>query len=335
MRRYAAAADPGELSADAPAARASLLDPHLPHLHQRWEEGCRSTDQLHEEIRARGYRGSLRTLRRHTAQLRQATACPARPPAPAPKKVASWILTPPGKLTDADHAALTRIIARCPEISATCVLVRDFAGMLCHRRGRHLGGLGRQRRGQPRPRATRLRQRPAQGLGRRHRRTHPALQLRRRRRPRQPHQDDQKTNVRTSETRPPAQARPARGLTPSRKVGQSHFLMATDSQETVSRSMVRRRSTVRFRNGAPAQGINSNGTDALRGPFRGPIGLGSGQAFLATPSSLAAVRSRRTWSRLTESCRSWRWRTRLKETSQVMASVDWADRQSTGRHRPD
>jgi hypothetical protein len=62
----------------------------------------------------------------------------SRQPAPAPKKVASWILTPPGKLTDADHAALTRIIARCPEISATCVLVRDFAGMLCHRRGKHL-----------------------------------------------------------------------------------------------------------------------------------------------------------------------------------------------------
>ena len=139
VRRYADAADPGELPADAPAARVSVLDTHLPHLRQRWEEGCRNTDRLHEELRARGYRGSLRTLRRHTAQLRKATTRPVRPPAPAPKKVASWILTPPGKLTDADHAALTRIIARCPEISATCVLVRDFAGMLCHRRGSHLG----------------------------------------------------------------------------------------------------------------------------------------------------------------------------------------------------
>jgi hypothetical protein len=78
VRRYAGAAGPGELSADAPAARAGLLDPHLPHLHKRWEEGCRSTDRLHEEIRARGYRGSLRTLRRHTALLRKATARPGR-----------------------------------------------------------------------------------------------------------------------------------------------------------------------------------------------------------------------------------------------------------------
>ena len=80
VRRYAAAADPGELSSDAPAARASVLDPHLPHLHQRWKEGCRNTDQLHQEIRARGYRGSMRTLRRHTAQLRKATASPVSPP---------------------------------------------------------------------------------------------------------------------------------------------------------------------------------------------------------------------------------------------------------------
>jgi hypothetical protein len=44
---------------------------------------------------ARGYRGSLRTLRRLTARLRQDTDVPATPPAPAAKKVASWILTPP------------------------------------------------------------------------------------------------------------------------------------------------------------------------------------------------------------------------------------------------
>src|SRR5437588_3811146 len=34
--------------------------------------------------------------------------------------------------------------------------------------------------------------------------------------------------------------------------------------------MVRRRSTVRFRNGAPAQRTNSNRSNGPRGPFRGP-----------------------------------------------------------------
>jgi transposase len=52
--------------------------------------------------------------------------------------VASWILTPPGKLTDADHTALAQITARCDELTTTRALVRDFADMLCHRHGEHL-----------------------------------------------------------------------------------------------------------------------------------------------------------------------------------------------------
>ncbi len=115
-----------------------LLDPYLPYLHQRWDEGCRSTERLHREVRARGYRGSLRTLRRHTARLRQQTARPAPPPAPASKKVAAWILTPPGNLTDDDRAALDAITSRCPELAATRALVRDFASMLLHRTGSDL-----------------------------------------------------------------------------------------------------------------------------------------------------------------------------------------------------
>jgi transposase len=52
--------------------------------------------------------------------------------------VASWILTPPGKLTSDDRAALAQITGRCEELKATRDLVREFAGMLCHRHGEHL-----------------------------------------------------------------------------------------------------------------------------------------------------------------------------------------------------
>jgi hypothetical protein len=95
VRRCAAAADPAGLLTDTPARRAGLLDPHLTYLHQRWEKGCHSTDQLDAELRARGYHGSVRTLRRRTAALRQDTVTPARPAAPASMKVAAWILTRP------------------------------------------------------------------------------------------------------------------------------------------------------------------------------------------------------------------------------------------------
>jgi transposase len=138
VRRYATAATPGQLVPDARTTRPGLLGPHQAYLRQRWEEGCRSTERLHEELRDRGYRGSLRTLRRLTTRLRQDTAVPAPPPAPAAEKVARWILTPPGKLTDDHRAALAQITDRCEELATTRTLVREFADMLCHRHGEHL-----------------------------------------------------------------------------------------------------------------------------------------------------------------------------------------------------
>jgi transposase len=138
VRRYATAATPDQLTGGTRLARPGLLDPHQAYLRQRWDDGVRSTSRLHQELRARGYTGSLRTLRRLTAQLRRDTDIPAPPPAPAAKKVARWILTPPGKLTDDDRAALASITARCPELFATRDLIREFADMLCHRHGEYL-----------------------------------------------------------------------------------------------------------------------------------------------------------------------------------------------------
>jgi len=138
VRRYATAATADQLITGTRLTRPGLLGPHQAYLRQRWDEGVRSTNQLHRELRERSYRGSLRTLRRLTAQLRRDTAVPTPPPAPAARKVASWILTPPGKLTDADRATLAQISGRCEELKTTRDLVREFADMLCHQHGEHL-----------------------------------------------------------------------------------------------------------------------------------------------------------------------------------------------------
>jgi transposase len=138
VRRYATAATADHLICGTRLARPGLLGPHQAYLRQRWDEGARSTSQLYQELRERGYQGSLRTLRRLTAQLRQDTAVPTPPPAPKAKKVASWILTPPGKLADHDRAALARITARCEELTTTRHLVREFADMLCNQHGERL-----------------------------------------------------------------------------------------------------------------------------------------------------------------------------------------------------
>jgi transposase len=138
VRRYATAATADQLISGTRLTQPGLLGPHQAYLRQRWDEGIRSTNRLHQELRARGYRGSQRTLRRLTAQIRHDTAAPAPPPAPAARKVASWILTPPGKLADDDRAALAQITGRCEELTTTQDLVREFADMLCHRHGEHL-----------------------------------------------------------------------------------------------------------------------------------------------------------------------------------------------------
>ncbi len=135
VRRYATAATPDQLICGPRLTRPGLLGPREAYLRRRWDAGIRGTERLHAELRARGYRGSLRTLRRLTARLRQDTAIPAPPAAPTARKVASWILTPPGKLADADRATLAQITARCQELTATRDLVREFADMLCHRHG--------------------------------------------------------------------------------------------------------------------------------------------------------------------------------------------------------
>jgi transposase len=135
VRRYASAANAGELVPGAQLSRPGLLGPHQAYLRQRWDEGARSTQRLHQELRDRGYTGSLRTLRRLTAQMRKDTAVPAAPPPPPARRAASWILTPPDDLADGSRAALAKITARCPELKATRDLVRGFADVLCRRRG--------------------------------------------------------------------------------------------------------------------------------------------------------------------------------------------------------
>lgn len=138
IRRYVNATTAEELLGEGRSPRKALLDQHLPYLHQRWDEGCRSTNQLLEELRTRGYRGSMRTLRRVTAQLRTHTARLTPPPAPKVREVTGWIVTPPDKLTDNDRETLQKISDRCPEIAVATELTQQFAEMLVQLRGKDL-----------------------------------------------------------------------------------------------------------------------------------------------------------------------------------------------------
>jgi transposase len=64
--------------------RASVLDPYVPYLLGRWNEGCRNSKRLLREIRERGYANSERTFIRFTGELRRAEAA-GKPPSSTPR----------------------------------------------------------------------------------------------------------------------------------------------------------------------------------------------------------------------------------------------------------
>jgi len=186
-----------------------VLDPFKPYLNERLAQGERNATLLLTEITGQGYTGGYNTLARYLRPLRRLDAAtladlPPRPAPPAVRKVTGWITGLPGNLEPDDSGRLHAIRARCPELDAAVRHVAGFARMI-----KDLSGDQNTltRRGRRRPTAAAVVHRGAAPRpGRCGRRAHPAIQLRCRRRHRQPHQAAQDGDVRTRETRPPAQA---------------------------------------------------------------------------------------------------------------------------------
>ncbi|GAA3500168.1 ISL3 family transposase [Streptomyces prasinosporus] len=138
VRRFARAASLDELLIRA-TNRSTILDEYKPHLHRRWNEGCRSSAQLRQEIMALGFAGSIQTVRRCLRPFKAATAAPPVPrPAPRPRRIVRWIMTDPGNLTADDATDLKEIRTGCPELDAVTHHVRDFATMRRELRGDQL-----------------------------------------------------------------------------------------------------------------------------------------------------------------------------------------------------
>ncbi|WP_246568164.1 ISL3 family transposase [Polymorphospora rubra] len=139
VRRFARATTIDDLLAKPRAGRLSILDHHTDYLHQRINEGVTNATRLFDEIHARGYRGSLATLRTYLQPLRTAAPTPTTPP-PPPKvrRITTWLLRHPDRLEPDEHAALTGIRAACPHLNALADHVTAFAEILTNRHGHHL-----------------------------------------------------------------------------------------------------------------------------------------------------------------------------------------------------
>ncbi len=119
--------------------RASKLDRFKDYLDARWNEGCTDATRLTEELRAHGYRGTSRTVRRYLEPIR-ATGSPAAhtPTPPKPRQVTGWMTRHPDNVNDSNKIRLKTILSRCPELDALASLVTDFAKILCNRLGEQL-----------------------------------------------------------------------------------------------------------------------------------------------------------------------------------------------------
>jgi transposase len=136
VRKYFHAEDPEQLLGPNPSSRRGLLEPFKPYLQARCGEGVTATSVLFEEIRARGYRGGIRTLRRFLADVRGPEPKPA--PVPAARRITAWIMRPDHKLSEDDRTAFKDALARCPDLATLTELAHGFNELVRHRRGDQL-----------------------------------------------------------------------------------------------------------------------------------------------------------------------------------------------------
>jgi transposase len=141
------------------AARRSLLDPYKRYILQRWQQGCRNSVQLYDEIKARDFKGSAPLLRTFLAELRKkhqeagsasvltldaSTQAIEIPPSQPPKPRipcrmsatrASWLfVSQAGKLDEQQKRHVGQIRAAHPDLERAYQLSQEFVMMLSERR---------------------------------------------------------------------------------------------------------------------------------------------------------------------------------------------------------
>jgi transposase len=139
VRRYADVESPDDLLGPSLTGRRSLLDPFKPHLQTRIDDGVTATSVLLREIRARGYRGGERTLRRWLIDARgHLQKPPTPPPVPSSRTITGWIMRPAENLNEDDTTAIKDACTRCADIAAITELAHGFTQLVRQRQGTQL-----------------------------------------------------------------------------------------------------------------------------------------------------------------------------------------------------
>ena len=133
--------------------RASVLDPYVPYLVRRWNEGCHNGRRLYREIREQGYSHSCTNVERLLAEFRRASArgrsVPSVPRAkkgavagsfPSAKNVAALFMRREEMLTVEQEAYLERLGAVDPALADARRLTQEFTRMVRNLEGDELDG---------------------------------------------------------------------------------------------------------------------------------------------------------------------------------------------------
>ncbi len=139
--------------------RKQLIEPYKDYLIKRWNEGCRSAQQMWREIKEQGYVGSDSSVSRFVAKIRSRKGKPRSFQSVEPTletrvtKVEAEQRRPPTALhvarlmtltdeqrVDWQKTYLTRLCQADPVIAQTYDLVQDFTIMLRERQGGRLDG---------------------------------------------------------------------------------------------------------------------------------------------------------------------------------------------------
>jgi transposase len=123
------------------ARSSSVVDPYLPYLASRWNQGCHNTALLYKEIVTQGYTGSQRTLRRQLQTFRQAGEHPVSKQTiildhpPSARSVALMIVRPTQNRTAEQTAYLEQLTQSEATVAVVFTLAQDFGRLLRKREG--------------------------------------------------------------------------------------------------------------------------------------------------------------------------------------------------------
>ena len=120
--------------------RRSVFDPYAEYVLHRWQAGMHEGKQLYEEIRAQGFRGTVRIVQRFVQALTdEPQVIPLPEASPAERfsaNKATWLfMRDPGDLTTEEQAELALICQRSATAQRSYQLTQQFMRMLRLRRG--------------------------------------------------------------------------------------------------------------------------------------------------------------------------------------------------------